>query len=213
MVDAVLVAPVRVWREALGAALALTDVVVTAHAGTLEDAVGASARRAPDLVLLDFAVDQPDRVVRSVSRVAPNARWLGTGVGVSAEHARQVLLCAEAGMTGFVDADQPLVELVHGLGVVMSGEAYCTPRTGLLLLHGLQQRPRRPPVSAPGPPASRLTPKEQVIAELMMVGLTNRQIAARLVIGEATVKTHVRSVLSKLGLRRRVELVARASID
>ncbi len=207
MVDAVLVAPVRVWREALGAALALADVVVTAHAGTLEDAVGESARCAPDLVLLDFAVDQPDRVVRSVSRVAPNARWLGTGVGVSAEHARQVLLCAEAGMTGFVDADQPLVELVHGLGVVMAGEAYCTPRTGLLLLHGLQQRPRLPP--APGPTGVRLTPKEQVIAELMTAGLTNRQIAARLVIGEATVKTHVRSVLSKLGLRGRAELVAR----
>lgn len=210
MVDAVLVAPVRVWREALGAALAMADVVVTAHAGTLEEVVGLVARRAPDLVLLDFAVDQPDRVVRSVSRVAPNARWLGTGVGVCAEHARQVLLCAEAGMTGFVDADQPLVELVQGLGVVMSGEAYCTPRTGLLLLHGLQQRPR-PPASVPGSAGSRLTPKEQVIAELMTAGLTNRQIAARLVIGEATVKTHVRSVLSKLGLRRRAELVARAS--
>ncbi|MVA76680.1 hypothetical protein GC722_11695 [Auraticoccus sp. F435] len=209
MVDAVLVAPVRACREALAGALAVADVAVTAHVASSEQALAECALRPPDVVLLDFATDQPDRLVRAVTRVAPRTRWLGIGVGLSAEHARQVLLCAEAGMTGFVDADQSLADLVHGLGVVMAGEVCCSSRTGLLLVHGLQQRPRRGATTLPA--GCRLTPKEQVIAELMAAGLTNRQIAARLVIGEATVKTHVHSVLAKLGLRHRAELVAQTS--
>ncbi|WP_114560621.1 LuxR C-terminal-related transcriptional regulator [Desertihabitans aurantiacus] len=207
MVEVLLVTPVRMLRDALAAALtAKTDRVVVRHAGTADEALAQAVVHPPDLGLLDYAVGRPGDLVEALGRLVPRTRWIGLGIR-PVEHDADVLRCAEGGMVGFLDSEQAFADLEQAVRVVLSGGACSSPRTSALLLRGLRQRPLPPRVVRPEPdhrPA--LTPREQVVADLMSVGLTNRQIAARLVIGEATVKTHVHSVLAKLGLRCRAEL-------
>ncbi|RCK69310.1 DNA-binding response regulator [Desertihabitans brevis] len=207
MVEVLLVTPVRMLRDALTAALtAKTERVVARHAGTADEALAQAVVHPPDLGLLDYAVGRPGDLVEALGRLVPRTRWIGLGIR-PVDHDDDVLRCAEAGMVGFVDSEQAFADLEQAVRVVLAGGACSSPRTSALLLRGLRRRPLPPRVVRPGPDSRpALTPREQVVADLMSVGLTNRQIAARLVIGEATVKTHVHSVLAKLGLRCRAEL-------
>ena len=113
-----------------------------------------------------------------------------------------------AGASGFLLKDAPADQLVAGIRVVAAGDALLAPAVTRRLIEEFARRPTPPPE---GPAElAELTAREREILTLIARGLTNTEIAADLVLGESTVKTHVGNILSKLALRDRVQAVVLA---
>jgi DNA-binding NarL/FixJ family response regulator len=113
-----------------------------------------------------------------------------------------------AGASGFLLKDVTAEQLFDAVRVVAAGDALLAPTvTRRLISEFVQQRPSR---SAPGRSLAELTPRETEVLRLIAEGLSNPEIAARLVVTEETVKTHVSHVLRKLGLRDRTQAVIAA---
>ncbi len=109
-----------------------------------------------------------------------------------------------AGASGFLLKDTQAEQLVTGVRVVAQGDSLLAPSITRRLI---EQFARRPTPSARPDALAELTRRELEILQLVARGLSNREIAAQLVLGEATVKTHVTRVLRKLSLRDRVQAV------
>lgn len=212
MIEIVLIAPVRAYRDAVAADLRRApEISAVSHGPTFREATTSIAPRQPAVALVDFAVPDLLVTVLGVRRQSPTTRLLGLGVESSQAHSESVIRAAEAGMVGFIDADQPMNDLITSVRLTLRGHSPCSPRIAGLLLRAMQRRPSPPPLPASlatESGASALTPRQKVVADLAARGLTNRQIASRLVLGESTVKTHVHSILGKLGLERREEIAA-----
>jgi DNA-binding NarL/FixJ family response regulator len=113
-----------------------------------------------------------------------------------------------AGASGFLLKDVTAEQLFDGVRVVASGDALLAPGVTRRLISEFARI--RPPVVAPPPPLAALTPRETEVLRLVAEGLSNTEIAARLVVTEDTVKTHVSRLLAKLGLRDRTQAVITA---
>jgi DNA-binding NarL/FixJ family response regulator len=118
----------------------------------------------------------------------------------------------QAGASAFLLKDVAPSELIHAVRVVASGDAVVAPRVTQRLLETYVRGAARPvpPTSAPDPLLADLTPRETEMLEAMAEGLSNAEIAHRYFLSEATVKTHVRRILTKLHLRDRVQAVVYA---
>ncbi|MDX6469469.1 MAG: hypothetical protein QOF75_1272, partial [Gaiellaceae bacterium] len=113
-----------------------------------------------------------------------------------------------AGASGFLLKSAPPAKLVEGVRTVAAGDALLAPSVTRRLVEDLVRRP--PPGQAVPPELGELTEREQEVLRLIARGLSNGEIAAQLVVSEATVKTHVNRVFGKLGLRDRVQAVVLA---
>jgi DNA-binding NarL/FixJ family response regulator len=111
------------------------------------------------------------------------------------------------GASGFLLKDTPAEDLVRAIRVVAAGEALLAPSVTRRLVEELARLPAR---SAAPPELASLTGRERQVLGLVARGLSNAEVAAELVLGETTVKTHVGRVLMKLGLRDRVQAVVLA---
>jgi DNA-binding NarL/FixJ family response regulator len=111
-----------------------------------------------------------------------------------------------AGASGFLLKDAPAEELASAIRVVASGDSLLAPGVTRRVIDAFVRRPSGPS-RGPDPALSRLTPRELEVLGLLARGLSNLDIAERLFVSEATTKTHVSNVLSKLGLRDRVQAV------
>jgi DNA-binding NarL/FixJ family response regulator len=111
-----------------------------------------------------------------------------------------------AGASGFLLKDVPPEQLVDGIRAVASGDALLAPA---ITRRVIEEFVRRPPGSAlkPSPLLDQLTPREAEVLRLIARGRSNAEIAKELVVSETTVKTHVAHVLTKLGIRDRVQAV------
>jgi DNA-binding NarL/FixJ family response regulator len=112
-----------------------------------------------------------------------------------------------AGASGFLLKDVTAEQLFAGVRVVASGDALLTPGVTRRLISEFARI--RPP-AAPPPTLANLTPRETEVLRLVAEGLSNTEIAARLVVTEDTIKTHVSRLLAKLGLRDRTQAVITA---
>ena len=112
-----------------------------------------------------------------------------------------------AGASGFLLKDSPPEQLIAAIHVVAGGEALLAPSITRRLI---EQFARRPPPQAAAERLAELTPRELDVLRRLARGLSNAEIAAELVLGEATIKTHVGHVLTKLALRDRVQAVVLA---
>jgi DNA-binding NarL/FixJ family response regulator len=111
-----------------------------------------------------------------------------------------------AGASGFLLKDAPAEQLVDAIGVIARGDALLAPSVTRLLIDEVARRPAMDPaIVAPG--IATLTDRELAVMRLIARGLSNAEIAEELYLGEATVKTHVGRILTKLGLRDRVQAV------
>ena len=113
-----------------------------------------------------------------------------------------------AGAGGFLLKDVPPAELAHGVRTVAAGDALLAPTVVRRLLEEFVRRP--PPGSRTPPAFEELTDRELEVLKLVARGRSNAEIAAELVVGETTIKTHVTHVLQKLSLRDRVQAVVLA---
>jgi DNA-binding NarL/FixJ family response regulator len=111
-----------------------------------------------------------------------------------------------AGASGFLLKDTPPEQLVEGIRAVASGDALLAPSITRRVIEEFVSRPPGA-ARAPSPELEELTPREAEVLTLMARGQSNAEIADQLVVSETTVKTHVAHVLTKLGLRDRVQAV------
>ncbi len=132
-----------------------------------------------------------------------------TGPGADAHHVRPdeyAYAALKAGASGFLLKDVPPEELLFAIRAVHSGDAVVAPSTTRRLIDRFA--PLFPAANSPAPPGlDMLTSREREVLAHVAQGLSNAEIAQRLFVSEATVKTHVGRVLAKLGLRDRVQAV------
>jgi DNA-binding NarL/FixJ family response regulator len=192
-----LVADVRLYRELLENAVAEEEGLEIVGSTSCDVAALAAGMSEPDVVVVDTgSLTIPDGV-HALATALPEAKIVGIGV---ADDEDSVVALLEAGASGYVTAEQPLTDLVPAVEAASNGELRCPPQLSAALarrIAALATRARRDPGSGD------LTPRQREIAGLIAEGLSNKQIARRLLIEQATVKNHVHSILVKLGVTRR----------
>jgi DNA-binding NarL/FixJ family response regulator len=181
------------------------ETTVVGEAGDGEEAVAAAARLRPDVVLMDIRMPVLDGIeaTRRIVRERPATRVLIlTTFGLDT----YVYDALRSGASGFMLKDAPPEEIAAAVRIVASGEALLAPAVTRAVIEEFARR--EPPPAAATPPAlDGLTPREREVLDLLARGLSNPEICERLVISEATAKTHVARILQKLDLRDRVQAV------
>jgi DNA-binding NarL/FixJ family response regulator len=182
------------------------DMSVVGSAADGEEAIRLCREQQPDVVLMDVRMPTMDGI-EATRRLAADAgpRILVLTTFDLDEYVYEAL---GAGASGFLLKDVPAERLFDAVRVVAAGEALLAPSvTRRLIGEFARLRPRL----APRPDLlSELTPRETEVLRLIAEGLSNAEIAGRLVVSDETVKTHVSHVLTKLGLRDRVQAVVAA---
>jgi DNA-binding NarL/FixJ family response regulator len=181
-----------------------SDLKVVAEAGDGLEGIEAAARTRPDVVLMDIRMPNLDGIeaTRRMTRLAHPPRVL---ILTTYDLDEYVFEALKAGASGFLLKDAPAEQFLAGVRAVAAGDALLAPTVTRRLIEEFANRPSPPP----GGPVEleELTSREREVLVLVARGLTNAEIAAELVLGESTVKTHVGNVLMKLGLRDRVQAV------
>ncbi|MER6988444.1 response regulator transcription factor [Saccharopolyspora hirsuta] len=179
------------------------DITVVAEAGDGAAAVEAVRAHRPDVALLDIQMPGLDGIAATRAICADT----GTKVVILTTFDRDdyVYSALHAGASGFLLKDVRRDDLVHAVRVARAGESLLAPIVTRRLIDDVVRRGVHPP--APPAGLGELTAREREVLVLLGRGLPNPEIAAALVVSEHTVKTHVSNVLSKLGLRDRVQAV------
>ena len=179
---------------------ATADIEVVAEAGDGAAAVEAARRHASDVVLMDIRMPVMDGI--EATRRLPNQRVLIlTTFGLD----EYIIAALRAGASGFLLKDAPTEEVVGAVRAVAAGDAVLSPGVTRRLLDQVGRR--LPAAVAREPELAGLTEREHEVLRMLAAGLSNGEIAQALVVSEATVKSHVSSLLGKLGLRDRVQAV------
>jgi len=187
-------------REGFKALLEARGIQVVGQAADGLEAVELARHVNPDVVLMDIRMPRLDGV--EATRRLPDHRVL---IVTTYELDEYVVEALRAGAAGFILKDAPPEDLVHAVRVVAAGDALLAPSVTRRLLEQVVPR-----LAAPTDPPSELeelTPREREVLLLVARGRSNAEIAQELFLSELTVKTHVSHVLTKLGLRDRVQLV------
>jgi DNA-binding NarL/FixJ family response regulator len=180
------------------------DMEVVGEAATGVDAVREAMLRVPDVVLMDIRMPQLDGIdaTRQILDRHPGARVL---VLTTFDVDEYVFAALRAGASGFLLKDASVEELAAAVRAVHRGDSVLSPSTTARLVELML-----PVVPDPGRRAAAeaaLTDRELTIVRLVAQGLSNAEIGGTVFLAEATVKTHVGRVLTKLGLRDRVQVV------
>jgi len=181
------------------------ETTVIGDAGDGEDAVAEARRLRPDVVLMDIrmpvldGIEATRRIVRD--RSATRVLMLTT-FGLD----RYVYEALRAGASGFMLKDAPPEEIAAAVRIVANGEALLAPAVTRAVIEEFAKQSPAPQRAAPRA-LEELTPREREVLDLLARGLSNAEICQRLVISEATAKTHVARIFQKLDLRDRVQAV------
>ncbi|MET8140061.1 response regulator transcription factor [Sphaerisporangium sp. NPDC005288] len=182
------------------------DIEVVAEAADGAEAVSAAQRLRPDVVLMDIRMPRMDGLEATRRLAGPGVAYpVKVLMLTTFDLDDYVYEALRAGASGFLLKDLRRDDLVNAVRVVAAGEALLAPSVTRRLIGEFSRRPR-PPEKAPAV-LGTLTPREREVLQLMARGGSNAEIAAGLVIGEQTVKTHVSNILAKLYLRDRVHAV------
>ncbi len=197
-------------REGLVTLLGMMpDIDVVAAASDGEQAVALTAEHDPDVVLMDLGMPRLDgtAATRRIRRDHPR-----TQVVVLTTFAEEdaVIAALQAGAVGFLTKDAGRTEIARALHAAAAGQAVLDPQVYARLVARAATSTHTP--ATPPSPAlpDGLTTREAEVLSLIAAGFTNGQIAARLYLSEATVKTHVNHIFGKAGLRDRAQAVAYA---
>ena len=184
------------------------DIDVVGEATNGREAVAMARELQPDVVLMDIRMPELDgieatrRVVQGDGETSTRVLMLTTF-----DLDEYVYDALRAGASGFLLKDAPANQLAAGVRMVAAGDALLAPAITRRLIEEFTATP--PAASAP-PGLDELTPRELEVFRLVAQGKSNAEIAAELIIGETTVKTHVTRIMMKLGVRDRVQAVVLA---
>jgi DNA-binding NarL/FixJ family response regulator len=178
-------------------------IVVVGEAADGEQAVEAAARAQPDVVLMDVRMPRMDGIeaTRRIVAAQPEVRVLALTTFDLDEY---VMSAVRAGASGFMLKDVDPDDLVHAVRVVARGDAMLAPELTRRLLHRFAASP------TPRPLPTEVTEREAAVLKLVARGWSNTEIAGELFLSEATVKTYVSRLLTKLDRRDRVQLAVLA---
>jgi DNA-binding NarL/FixJ family response regulator len=180
------------------------EIEVVAEAADGLEAVANAKAAQPDVILMDVRMPNLDGI-EAIKRLPHHRVLVLTTFGLD----EYIVEALRAGASGFITKDVRAEELVRAVRVVAAGDALLTPAVTRQLLDRVGRR-LPAPVSATPTTLEQLTEREREVLELLARGMSNAEIAESLIVGEATVKTHVSNVLMKLGLRDRVQAVVLA---
>jgi DNA-binding NarL/FixJ family response regulator len=182
------------------------DLEVVGEAGDGRETVELVPQKRPDVVLMDIRMPNLDGIeaTRRLTALPRAPRVLMLTTFDLDEYVYEAL---RAGASGFLLKDAGADELLHAVRVVAAGEALLSPSITRRLIADYA---RRPPASEQPAALADLTPRELEVLRLLARGLSNGEIARELVLGEATVKTHVARVFQKLDLHDRAQAVVLA---
>jgi DNA-binding NarL/FixJ family response regulator len=185
----------------------LPGIEVVGSASDGEEAVALAGRLRPDVVLMDLGMPRCDGV-EATRRL--RERQPATHVLVLTTYAddRSVVTALRAGARGFLTKDAGADQIEQALRAVMRGEAAIDPAVQHHVVAAVAATGAAEPAGEPLPDG--LTPREAEVMSLIAAGLSNAEIAGRLVITEATVKSHVNHLFGKTGVRDRAQAVAYA---
>jgi DNA-binding NarL/FixJ family response regulator len=181
------------------------DLLVVGEAGDGADVLDLVGRTSPDVVLMDVRMPRVDGIAatRALVRAGSPARVLVLTTFSNDDH---VFAALAAGADGFLLKRSTPEEVLHGIRTVARGESLLFPDA----VRELARRHVRTGDPDVVPGLARLTERERQVLGLMALGLSNAEIAARLVLGVETVRSHVSAVLAKTGARDRTQAVVLA---
>jgi DNA-binding NarL/FixJ family response regulator len=184
------------------------DMQVVGEAADGAEAVSLVREQLPDVVLMDIRMPGTDGLA-ATRAIASDAALAGVRVIVltTFELDEYVFEALRAGATGFLVKHTEPAELIRAVRTVAAGNALLSPSVTRRLIAEFADRAKEPPTSAS---LSALTDREREIVAVVAQGLSNDEIAAKLYLSPATVKTHVNRAMSKLAVRDRAQLVVLA---
>jgi DNA-binding NarL/FixJ family response regulator len=181
------------------------DIEVVGEAADGDEAVGLSRRHGPDVVLMDIRMPGTDGLAATRAIVGDD-RLAGVRIVIltTFELDEYVFEAIRSGASGFLVKDTDPVELLRAVRSVAAGDALLSPSVTRRLIGEFASQTRE---SRPTPALDVLTDREREVMALVAEGLSNDEIAERLVLSPMTAKTHVSRAMTKLGARDRAQLV------
>lgn len=176
------------------------DMTVVGKAGSVAEAIACATELHPDVVLVDYRLTDGTGAdaAAAIRQMRPDSRL----IFLTREDSDNVRIAAvEAGASAFIHKSRAAQEVVDAIRTVSTGASLFTPRTIAQLLNTRRE------VEAQ---LERLTPREKVVLRLMAEGIASRDIASKLGISYTTVRTHIRSLGSKLGVHSKLEAIVKA---
>ncbi|MHA6628448.1 response regulator [Pseudonocardia sichuanensis] len=209
MITVVLVDDQELIRSGIRALLdAEDDLTVLAEAGNGRDGVDAALAHRPDIVLMDVQMPVMDGI-EATRRIVEDDRLAGVQVVMLTNYGfdEHLFNALRAGAAGFLLKDTDPAGLLQALRVVTRGDALLSPAVTRQLI---SEFVARPPGALSSPDLDLLTNREREVVALVAHGLSNDEIAARMVVSPTTAKTHVSRAMTKLQARDRAQLVVLA---
>jgi DNA-binding NarL/FixJ family response regulator len=179
-------------------------IEVVGQAATGREALERVRRLDPDVVLMDVRMPDLDGIAatRELARACARARVL---ILTTFEQDDYIFGALRAGASGFLLKRTRPEELIAAVHTIADGDSLLSPSVTRRVIDRMAQQPT--PALADQARLAELTPREREVLELVARGLSNREIAAELVVEESTIRTHVKRILMKLGVRDRVQIV------
>ncbi|MDQ3764869.1 MAG: response regulator transcription factor [Actinomycetota bacterium] len=189
------------------------DLVIVAEAADGEEALTQARAKRPDVILMDIRMPGTDgveatRAVIDEGLTAENGQPIGIIILTTYHIDEAVYASLRAGASGFLLKDASPLEIVTAIRAVAAGEAWLDPAVTRRLIDEFAARPGQHTVT----PAemAQLTPREREVLSLLALGMSNAEVGRKLSLSEATVKTYLYHVMTKLGVREKAQAVAAA---
>ena len=183
------------------------DLTVLGEAADGAEAVAVARKTAPDVVLMDIRMPVMDGIA-ATRQIATGGDLPRVLILTTFDLDELVFASLRAGASGFMLKDRPPEELLSAVRVIAAGDALLAPNVTRRLIRHFVRQPD--PLRAPPGALEQLTVREREVLALIATGLSNTEIAERLVMSVPTVKTHVSRILAKLAARDRAQLVVLA---
>ncbi len=192
-------------REGLATVVGMEeDLEVVGQAANGVEAVSLAGVLRPDIILMDLQMPEMDGV-QAIREIKAQSPEIGIIILTTYETDEYIFAGIEAGARGYLLKDSPPAQVLEAIRAVHRGDSLIQPSVATRVLDRVSQQ------AFSAAPEQVLSTRETEVLQLISTGAANKEVAAQLLIGESTVKTHVIHILNKLGVKGRTQAVAEAA--